>query len=152
LTGYGSSLFGGRLTQSQVSGMTPLLDEAARLNLDDRDLVSYPLATSYHETVNRMQPVRETLASTDAGAVAELEMAWKTGKLGSVKMPHWRVDANGKSWFGRGDVRVTHEENYRRMGEILGIDFVGNPSLALDSAISARIRRCRSSSQIIRLR
>jgi len=134
-----SSLFGGRLSQSQVSGLTRLLDEAARLNLDDRDLVAYPLATSYHETAKRMQPVRETLASTDAGAVAALEKAWKAGKLPSVKTPYWRVDAKGRSMFGRGDVQLTHEDNYRRLGEIIGIDLVSNPGLALDPAISARI-------------
>lgn len=134
-----SSLFGGRLTQSQVEGMTRLIDEAARLDLDDLDLVAYPLATSFHETGKRMQPVREAYAKSDAAAVAALEDAWKAGKLGSVKTPYWRVDANGKSWFGRGDTQLTHEDNYRRLGDIIGVDLVGNPNLALDPAISARI-------------
>jgi len=134
-----ASLFGGVLTQGHVDGLGRLLDEAARIGLVDRGQLAYILATSFHETGRRMQPVREAFASSDAAAVAALESAWKAGKLSWVKTPYWRPDANGKSWFGRGDVQLTWEDNYRRMGILIGVDLVADPSLALDPAISARI-------------
>lgn len=133
------SLFSGALTQGQVEGLERLLAEAARIGLTDAGQLAYILATSYHETGRRMQPVREAYAGSDAAAVAMLESAWTRGKLPWVKAPYWLPDADGKAWFGRGDVQLTHRTNYERMGDLIGVDLVGDPSLALDPAISARI-------------
>lgn len=36
-------------------------------------------------------------------------------------------------------IQITHKANYRKLGARLGVDLVGNPSLALDPSISARI-------------
>jgi len=81
-----------------------------------------------------MQPVRETNANSDAQAKSRLETAWKAGKLKSVKTPYWR-----DGFFGRGFIQITHEDNYKRLGDRLDIDLVNNPSKALDPLISARI-------------
>lgn len=136
-------LFGGSVTQSQVDGINRLLVEAGRIKLAEADYVAYGLATSFHETARRMQPVRETLASTDAGAVAALEKAWKAGRLSWVSKPYWRIDANGKAWFGRGDVQLTHFENYLKFRPlvlaIFGVDIVADPSAVLRPDISAFI-------------
>ena len=64
--------------------------------------LAYMLATAFHETAATMQPVRETLAESDASAAARLEHAWRAGRLGAVATPYWRADAEGKYWFGRG--------------------------------------------------
>ena len=54
-------LYGGRLSQGQVAGMTALLDRFERGGeTDDRRFLAYMLATAHHETGGRMQPVRET--------------------------------------------------------------------------------------------
>lgn len=131
--------FAGALTQGQVDGLDRLLDEAERIGLADRGQLAYILATSFHETARRMQPVRETLASSDAAAIRILDAAWKAGGLPWVKTAYWRPDANGKSWLGRGDVQLTWKANYERMGELIGIDLVADPDLALDPAVSARV-------------
>lgn len=133
--------FGGRLSQGQIDGMNALfrcLDSHKIPGPDNRHL-AYILASVFHETGGRMVPVRETFASTDAGAIAALDKAWKTGKLGQVSLPYWRKDKDGKSWFGRGDIQITHKENYNKLGKRIGVDLVGNPSLALDLNISAEI-------------
>lgn len=120
------------LTAEQVSGIDAILDEGVRRGTNLNRL-AYIIATVFHETAARMHPVRETLASTDAGAIRALESAWKSGKLPWVKRPYWRVDADGKSWFGRGYVQITHRVNYQKFG------IADDPSKALDPVIALRI-------------
>lgn len=131
-----SGLFGTSLRQPQVEGMDAILDACAGLPLP---CAAYILATAYHETAYTMQPVRETLADTDAKAVARLESAWAKGKLKWVKTPYWRFDADGKTWLGRGYVQLTHKTNYARATKELEIDLVAQPNLAMHPNIAAQI-------------
>jgi len=128
------SPFGGRLSQAQVDGINSILAAWDYYGLTDRRWLACMFAETFHETGGRMMPVRETFASSDAGARAALEKAWKAGRLSSVKTPYWR-----ENYFGRGLVQITHEENYRTLGERLGVDLVAHPEMALDPEISAKI-------------
>src|SRR4051812_15033951 len=86
-------LFKGNLTQPQVVGITAILDAWEERFADaDRRWLAYILATAYHETAYTMQPVRETLAESDARAVEILETAFAAGRLSWVKTPYWRPD------------------------------------------------------------
>ena len=128
---------GGRLTHDQVAGIHRLIDAflAYALILDRRHL-AYILVTSFHETGQRMQPVREGFAATDAAARAAVAKLYARSKISrNYALPN----AKGRSFYGRGDVQLTHEVNYTTMGRLLGLDLVGNPDLALDSSVSARI-------------
>lgn len=135
-----TALFGGRLSTAQVAGMTAVLDawETSRAG-GERRWLAYMLATAFHETAATMQPVRETLAATDAAAAARLESAWARGRLGSVKTPYWRPDANGKHWLGRGLVQLTHKANYERMAAETGIDLVAEPGRAMEMEVAVAI-------------
>ncbi|WP_421578632.1 glycoside hydrolase family 19 protein [Shinella sp. M31] len=126
-----SGVFGTTISQSQVQGIEAILDEAERRGTPLQHL-AYILATAYHESAHTMQAVRETLATTDAGAIRALESSWKRGKLPWVKTTYWRKDPDGKSWFGRGLVQITHKANYAKLGLLIGVDLVKNPSKALD--------------------
>lgn len=99
-----------------------------------RNQAAYVLATACWETAHTMEPVRETLASSDASAIARLDNAWARGQLKWVSRPYWRT-----GFFGRGYVQLTHEANYRKAGDKLGVDLVGNPALALDPEIAAQV-------------
>ena len=135
-----ASVFGGRLAPGQVAGTEAILDAwDRRTEPGDPRWLAYMLATTFHETAATMQPVRETLASSDAAAVARLESAWARGRLGSVRTPYWRADGDGKSWFGRGLVQLTHKANYIAMSRETGIDLVADPGRAMEPEVAVAI-------------
>lgn len=87
------ALFGGRLSQTQVDGLTKILDYAeSRYASMDQRWLAYILATAKHETAHTMQPVREM------GGEAYLK-----------SKPYY-------PWVGEGLVQVTWETNHRKFG------------------------------------
>lgn len=77
--------------------------------------IAYVLATVQHETANSFQPVREGLQASDR---------WRRSNLRYYP------------YYGRGYVQITWEFNYRRYGDILGLDLVGQPDLVMHPCIS----------------
>lgn len=134
------SIFGGRLRAAQLAGTKTVLAgfEKALPGGDPRWL-AYMLATAFHETAATMQPVRETLAATDAEAIARLDRAFATGRLPMVRKPYWRPDAEGKSWLGRGFVQLTHRHNYEAMSALTGIDLLERPERAMEPEVATAI-------------
>lgn len=126
----------GKLSRQQVAGIEAILDGSRHLPRAHR---AYILATAWHETGGRMVPVREAFASSDEKAVKILDAAWQYGKLPQVRTPYWRPDDSGRAWFGRGLVQITHRANYAKASQLVGVDLLGNPSLALDPKIAVRI-------------
>ena len=111
-------LFNGRLQQSQVDGINFIL-AAAPAGIDRRWL-AYALATTQHETGATMRPIEE----------------W--GK-GEGRLYGSRDAETGHVYYGRGYVQLTWRDNYRRMGELLGVDLEHRPELALDPTLAAKI-------------
>lgn len=119
---------GGKLTQQQVEGCEALLDEwALTPESNDPRHLAYILATVFHETGGRMQPVREGFASTDAQA-RRIVANYKYGK-----------PVGKHVYYGRGHVQLTWADNYKKMGDALKIPLFEEPDLALDKYYSARI-------------
>ena len=114
-----SGMFGKGLTTSQVQGIEAKVkvfqEEGFPLSW-----AAYALATSYHETATRMQPVREGLKASDR---------WR------------RTNLRYYPWYGRGDVQLTWEDNYKKMDKELNLKgaLVSNLDLALDPVVSARV-------------
>ena len=106
------------LKQSQVDGIK------AKLAVFEREgfplsWQAYALATSYHETAGRMQPVREGLSASDT---------WRKKNLRYYP------------YYGRGDVQLTWKENYQKAAKELSIpELATDLDLALDPTISAEI-------------
>lgn len=121
-------LFDGSLKQSQVSGLTDLLDvwEASWVGSDPRWL-AYALATAHHETDRTMLPIEEY------------------GK-GAGRSYGRRLKCNGTPYtdtanlfYGRGYVQLTWYENYERASQELGADFISNPACVMVPAAAALI-------------
>ena len=127
----------GPLNQGQVDGAQAIL--AAAVTRATPNQLAYLLATAWHETAETLQPVREALAGSDEEAIRRLDRAWARGQLPQVKRPYWRRDRDGKAWFGRGYVQLTHRQNYAKAGELIGVDLIAAPERALEPALAAAI-------------
>jgi Predicted chitinase len=127
-----SGIFGTSLSRAQVEGCEAILDEGQKRGMQLEQL-AYVLATAFHETAHTMQPVRETLAKSDSAAITALDRAYAAGKLSWVSKPYWRKDADGKAWFGRGLVQITHKDNYAKF------DLSDDPSKALEMPTAIRV-------------
>lgn len=127
--GIRSSVFGGSLSGSAVTGINAILDEWERRKLTDLRWLAYMLATAKGEVGSNMIPVREGFATSDVAArVYVAKQKYK-----------YAVVVNGQVYYGRGLVQLTWETNYRKMGALLGLDLVGNPDLALRPEIASMI-------------
>lgn len=100
------TMFGGRLTKSQVAGIEGILDGFA-VTGDGRDkTLAYGLATARREVGIGMVPVREGFAKSDASArriVRRFPYGKEAGPYGHV-------------YYGRGYVQLTWLRNYLKEG------------------------------------
>jgi predicted chitinase len=136
-----TAMFGGKLDANQVTGIELLVDTAIRRGLTNPHHTANVLAQVFHETGGYMLPIKETVMPShkdknpsDSTVIARLDKAFKDGKLTWVKTPYWK-----EGWFGRGGLQITHEKNYKKLGDAIGVDLVSNRDKALDPLISADI-------------
>ncbi len=115
------TLFNGSLRQSQVDGMTAILDywEKHLAGSDDRWL-AYSLGTTHHETDRKMQPIEE----------------YGRGRNRTYGRPDPQT---GLKYYGRGFVQLTWKYNYKKLGDELHVDLVNHPERALDLGIATRV-------------
>lgn len=117
----------GSFTHKQVEGFDAILNEWDRQKLHDIRWLAYMLATAWHETGRKMQPVEEI------GRGSGLRYGKKIKNSGvTYSIPD-------KIYYGRGHVQLTWYENYELMGRLLKIDLLKNPELALKMDISVKI-------------
>lgn len=103
----------GNLSQSQLDSALHILQEANEQGVKIKAQLAYIFATSFHES--RLTPIKEW------GSEAYLK------------------DKKYFPYFGRGYVQLTWDYNYKKEGERLGIDLLGDPDLALDVDVAANI-------------
>lgn len=120
----------GPLAQNQVAGINILLDATMGLPLPHR---AYVLATAWHETGPassslHLTPRREIWGPTKA----------QLGYEGRADLGN-TLQGDGKRYMGRGYVQITGRRNYHLASGIVGADLVGNPDLALQPSIAAKI-------------
>ncbi|MFT4075974.1 MAG: glycoside hydrolase family 19 protein [Asticcacaulis sp.] len=133
------SLFAGKLLSSRVEGMSLLLDGwDARHAGQDLRWLAYALATVYHETAFTMQPV------TEQGGVRYLTYMYDPQSPNPKRAAQALANGNthpgdGVKYCGRGYVQLTWANNYRRIGDLIGLDLLSHPEKALEPEIAARI-------------
>lgn len=121
--------FGGRLTQSQIDGIGAIFHAWEMTGETSIKYLAYILATVFHETGGRMEPVREGFATTDAGARRAVRNR-------SYAAPD---PITKHVYYGRGFVQITWADNYKRLGKIIAQPLYEQPDLALRPDISAAI-------------
>lgn len=115
----------GALDQKQVDGINFLLAAApADMPLTHR---AYVLATVFHETAEKMQPIFEF------GGKDYFKKYDGRATLGNTQ------PGDGFRFRGRGYVQITGRRNYGFAGGELGVDLVGQPDRALEPEIAAKI-------------
>ena len=99
----------------------PLIEQALKdEGISDKKTLAYALATIEHETAGTFEPIEE---------YGGRQQARKLGYGG------------GENYYGRGFIQLTHADNYRAIGQRIGMGdaLVKNPALALRPDISAKI-------------
>lgn len=122
-----TGLFGGKLTQGQVEGMTAILNEWDRRCIPDLRFLAYMLSTTFHETARTMQAIEEYGKGKGKPYGSKIKMSGK------------RYLKPDKVYFGRGYVQLTWYENYDQMGKLLGIDLLNHPERALEPFVATAI-------------
>lgn len=96
-----------------------IIEECLRQGVTMREQVAYVLGTAWHESY--LMPIVEIRARPGTDVWRMQERYWHTG------------------YYGRGFVQLTWKRNYERFGNLLGIDLVNNPDLALQPDVAAKI-------------
>jgi putative chitinase len=114
-----SGLFVAGLDQKQVDGINTILTACGEAGWPIA-YTAYAIATAYHETAQKFEPVREAFWKTEQ---------WRKDNL--RYFPH----------YGRGFVQLTWPKNYQRADDELGLDgkLVASLDLAMDPAIAAKV-------------
>lgn len=85
--------------------------ECVKQGIIKSEAIQYVLATVEHETAGTFRPVKEAFW---------LKEGWRKRNLSYYP------------YYGRGFVQITLEANYAKFGELLKIDLVASPDLALE--------------------
>lgn len=122
-----STMFGSRLSQSQVDGIEGLLDGFDVAGDERMETLAYGLATARREVGSGMVPVREGFKKSDASARAYVAKHYPNKSYSKPRPPH------GFVFYGRGYVQLTHLENYAKEG------IADEPDRALEPKFAARL-------------
>lgn len=94
--------------------------------------IAYLLATSWHETAQWMQPIREGCSRTGpAGTDKQARSAVQSAINKGVIKRNYLIPTHGVYHYGRGLVQITWEYNYKKFEAITGLPLSTDPDLAL---------------------
>jgi len=129
------ALFRGDYSPGQSSGINAIFDEWAARKYTDLRWLAYILATAFHETQRKMQPIDEY-----GGPDYWFRMYDPEGDRPDFARENGNIyPGDGVKFHGRGLPQLTWRNNYRTMGTRLKVDLEGKPDLALVPAIAIQI-------------
>jgi hypothetical protein len=134
-------LFTGKLTKGQVVGLSFILDvwEKSHSKKDDRWL-AYALATAFHETAFKMQPIREYGGPTYFFRMYDPDSP--NSRRAALARSMGAIPGDGPIFYGRGYVQLTWRSNYAKMGKVFGLDLTSSAAAAdrvLEPELAAKI-------------
>ncbi len=152
-TAVRKSHFDNVLSQSQVSGMGDLIKAAWSMSYP-LEHTAYLLATVFHETGEKMQPISENLNYRAEGLLKTFKKYFTEDQAREYQHQPEKIanrayanrmdngsEASGDGWKyrGRGGVQITGRGMYRKFGIILNIPLEAFPDRALERDISIQI-------------
>lgn len=131
--GSGISNFVGEVTGANAREREQsLINFATQNGITDKDELADFMGNIRHEVGNSMQPIAEQISP--AAANQNYGPGSRVGRdLGNT------AAGDGWRYRGRGYIQLTGRANYRRYGEMIGVDLENNPDLALQPDIAARL-------------
>lgn len=120
-----TSLFKGELNHDQVRTMDSFIDfyqtySGGAGRVINTSAFAYILATVYHETAKTFLPIAE----------------YGKGKGYKYGIPD---PVTGQTYYGRGYVQLTWNYNYKKLGDMFGVDLLNHPELAMSPPIATKI-------------
>lgn len=128
-----------------------IIDRATELGASKQQ-IAYMLATAEHETGGSMLPNVESLGYTSAGRIRQVwPSRFPTEESAQAYIRSPKALANfvyngrmgnrtgsddGWVYRGRGLAQITGRDNYRRLGQRIGVDLESDPDKALEPAIA----------------
>ena len=105
-------------------------------NLSNKEEVAYFLATANSESDYSLQRWEADYLCGEKGVPYQgkpCQKALDYYRSDSGKSNYFKrgVDSMGVPYFGRGLIQITHPYNYKRYGDLIGVDLVANGDLAL---------------------
>jgi predicted chitinase len=125
-------VFDGKLTEGQVKGCEAILDTFEESGLTDTRWLAYMLATAHLETAFTMQPIKEY-----GGDKYFITRYWLNKKIAKSLGNLSAEDA--VNFCGRGYVQITGRSNYQKFSDLLEIDLMSEPSLAMRQDVATNI-------------
>lgn len=123
------------LSVSTFKGTQAILDEWEKRKLTDLRHLAYMLATVFHETGGKMTPVKEL-----GGPKYFFKMYDIKGDRPALAKRNGNIyPGDGAKYYGRGLPQITWRDNYRRMGNLIGVDLETYPDKALDQHVAILI-------------
>ena len=106
------------LAADQISNARAIMKECSAFTTDVSQL-AYVLSTAVGEC--GIRPIKEYRAKEGTSLWTVQNKYWNTG------------------YYGRGYVQLTWDYNYKKFGQLLGVDLLGNPDLALKPDVAGKI-------------
>lgn len=119
-------LFQGSLSQVQVDSLNYLVQRCKEYQLTYPE-TAYVLATAYHETGYAETVNGERVINRDMLPIKE------RGSVSYLRSKKYYP------YIGYGYVQLTWEDNFRRVGKLIGVDLIKNPEKALEKDIASEI-------------
>lgn len=132
----------GSFNQDQVDGFNALLTAINNHKGDANNplYTAYIMATTWHETDKKMQSISEYGKGSKRryGKWYKNSKGVVYGHANHNRTPYLHSQYP-YLYYGRGYPQLTWLDNYKKMGDIIGVDLVNNPDLALLPDNSAKI-------------
>jgi len=133
-----------RLSAAMKSGIDIILDAWERVGDSDKRRLAFILATARRESQGSFAPLREAPRCGTDEACRERAIGNELARRAKEKnrpVPanYAKAAPNGRRYYGRGFVQITHSRNYQTAGDALQLDLITNPDRVLERPVAAEI-------------